>query len=310
MNPERKLILLPMDGSDQSMEVVKYVSRAVNLTGAEVVFLSIIDKMPDIFWDTERDPTVSEHLEHMKDWDTYREQKMHECFMAACEILEAAGLPKSAVTCNVQRRQSGIARDIIEESKFGYDALAIGRSGLGRMDESMLGSVAAKVFINVVDTPVCLLGGKPETGRILVGLDNSLGSIRVVNFVCRMLNASNPTVCLAHIVRIPQTKNGKPLDEDSVDKITREREAMMKPVFDSAVKSLTSAGFAPENISTRLIEVSGSRAVNLFNEAKTGKFGTIVVGRRGVSDVAEFTMGRVPYKLGYIARDVALWLVS
>ena len=55
MVPERKLILLPMDGSDQSMEVVRYISRAVNLVNAEIVLLSIIDKTPDVFWDPERD---------------------------------------------------------------------------------------------------------------------------------------------------------------------------------------------------------------------------------------------------------------
>ncbi|MGA2400488.1 MAG: universal stress protein [Syntrophobacteraceae bacterium] len=310
MNPERKLILLPMDGSDRSMEVVKYISKAMNLANAEIVFLSIIDKTPDVFWDTERDPTVSMHMEHMKSWDTYKEQKMQDRLKTACKILEAAGVPKSAVTCNLQKRQSGIARDIIAEAKFGYDLVALARSGLGRMDDSMLGSIAAKVFINVSDAPICLLGGKPKAGKILVGLDNSLGSVRVVNFVCKMLNASNQTVCLAHVVRIPETVGGEPLDENNVSKITREHEAVMKPVFENAIKSLTSAGFAPENISTKLITTGGGRAANLFTEASAGKFGAIVVGRRGTDDVAEFSMGRVAYKLGYIAKNVALWVIA
>jgi len=309
MSSERKLVLLPVDGSDESMEVAKYISKAVNLSNTEVVFLSIIDKMPDIFWETGRDSTVSEHLEHMKSWDTYKEQKMRDCFQSVSQILGSAGVPMSALTCNVQKRKNGIARDIIAECKFGYDAVAIGRRGLGRMEESMLGSIAAKVFINVVDAPVCLLGDKPKAGRILVGLDDSLASIRVVNFVSKMLTASSPAVCLAHIVRIPDTKDGKPLDEDNVDKISREHEVQMKPVFDNAIKALTTAGLAPENISTKFIKASGSRAANLFNEAKTGKFGSIVVGRKGINDTAEFTMGRMPYKLGYIAKNIALWLV-
>ena len=101
-----------------------------------------------------------------------------------------AACPESALTCNVLKRKRGIARDIIDEARFGYDAVALARSGLGKIDESMLGSVAAKVFINVSDATVCLLGGKPEAGRIFVGLDNSLGSLRAVNFACKMLNTS------------------------------------------------------------------------------------------------------------------------
>ena len=35
MSSERKLVLLPVDGSDESMEVAKYISKAVNLTNPE-----------------------------------------------------------------------------------------------------------------------------------------------------------------------------------------------------------------------------------------------------------------------------------
>lgn len=309
MGPERKLVLLAVDGSDQSMEVVKYVSKAVNLSQAEVVLLSIIDKAPDIFWEMGQDPTVSKHLAHMENWDSYKEQRMQECMDSACSLLAGAGVARDAMTCNVQRRKVGIARDILNECKFGYDAVAIGRRGLGKMDESMLGSVAAKVFINVVDAPVCLLGGKPKPGKVLVGLDNSLAAVRATGFVSRMLGGPNVSMTLAHVVRIPQTDNGRNITEKDAEKIVREQEAAMKPVFDSAIKSLTAAGVKPDNISVKMIQSTGSRAMTLYNEAKSGKFGTIVVGRKGVNDVEEFTMGRIPYKLGQIAKNVALWLV-
>ena len=139
MSPERKLVLLPVDGSDQSLEVVKYVSKAVNLSQAEVVLLSVIDKMPDIFWKAGQDSTVSEHLEHMESWDSYKEQRMRECMDNACALLTTAGMPKDAMTCNIQKRKVGIARDILDECKYGYNAVAIGRKGLGQMDDSCSG---------------------------------------------------------------------------------------------------------------------------------------------------------------------------
>jgi nucleotide-binding universal stress UspA family protein len=291
------------------MEVVKYISKAVNLSQAEVVLLSIIDKAPDIFWEPGQDSTVSKHLEHMESWDSYKEKRMSECMKNACSLLATAGMAKDAMTCNVQKRKVGIARDILTECKYGYNAVAIGRRGLGQMDESMLGSIASKVFINVVDAPVCLLGGKPKPGKILVGMDDSLGAVRAANFVAKMLCNPDVSITLAHIATIPGTQNGGVPSEDDAAKIVREREAKMKPIFDSAIKSLAAAGVKPENISIKVIKGSGSRAANLYNEAKTGKFGTIVVGRKGVNDVEEFTMGRMPYKLGQIAKNVALWLV-
>jgi nucleotide-binding universal stress UspA family protein len=309
MSAERKLVLLPVDGSDQSCEVVRYISKALNLSNAEVVLLSIIDKTPDIFWDSGQDPQVSKHLEHMKSWDSYKEQRMRETMDRACKILEQAGVTKTSVTCNIQKRNEGIARDIICECKFGYNAIAIGRRGLGQMDESMLGSVAAKVFINVTEAPVCLLGNKPKPGKIMIGSDDSLSAIRAVKFVAKMFNPVDTSVSLVSIARIPETGTGKPLDEKNVARIVEEREASMAPVFEKAKRTLSAAGFKPEKISAKVVRGAGSRAVNLYNEAKVAKCGTLVVGRKGVNDVQEFTMGRIPYKLGQIARNVALWLV-
>ncbi|MFZ2444910.1 MAG: universal stress protein [Syntrophobacteraceae bacterium] len=309
MSVERKPVLLPVDGSDQSMEVVRYVSRAVDLSRTEVVLLSIIDRAPDIFWDTGQDPKVNEHLEHMKTWDSYREQRMRECMEESCNILEQAGVPRAAMTCNIRKRNEGIARDIICECRCGYSAVAIGRNGLGQMNESMLGSIAAKVFINVADAPVCLLGGKPKPGKIMIGLDSSLSAIRAVEFVGRMLNSEGVGVTLTHIIRTPENRIGKPLRASDPGRVVDEREAEMGPVFEKAIMSLSAAGFAPDKIETMMIEGGGSRAVHLYNEAASGRYGAVVVGRKGVSDVQEFTMGKMPYKLGQIARNVALWLV-
>lgn len=303
MSPERKLFLLPVDGSDQSMEVVRYVSRAVNRSGIEVVLLSVIDKSSDIFWDTGEDPKANKHVEYMQSWEEHRQKKMSGFMEAACQFLEQAGIPKTAITCNVQSKKEGIARDILSECRYGYNAVAIGRRGLGEMDESMLGSIAAKVFINVVEAPVCILGGKPEPGKIMIGLDNSLSAIRAINFVSRMLNPAD-RVSLVHISRIPEG-----VDKKSIREMLDEEEFRMGPVFETAARILTEAGFSPAKISSKVIQGSGSRAVNLYGEAKKEGFGTLVVGRRGIKDVQEFTLGRIAYKLGYISRDLALWLV-
>jgi nucleotide-binding universal stress UspA family protein len=309
MNPDRKLLLLPVDGSDQSMENIRYVSKVVNLTEAEVVLLSVIDKAPEIFWETGKDTKVDDHHKYMSSWNEYKEGKMRECMGDACKILEAAGLPGSAITCNTVKRNEGVARDILNECKFGYNAVVIGRRGLGRMDESMLGSIAAKVFINACDSPVCLLGGAPTPGKIMIGVDQSLSTIRSVNFVARMLKPEDSTVAIVHVARLPQEEGGAMPDDQGVQEIIQECEIALKPVFENAVRTLTAAGFAPGRITTRVIKGAGSRAVNLYNEAVKGQFGTLVVGRRGIKDVQEFTMGRIPYKLGQIARNIALWLV-
>ncbi|MGA2228277.1 MAG: universal stress protein [Syntrophobacteraceae bacterium] len=305
MVQDRKLVLVALDGSDQSMEAVKYVNNAVNLSKAEIVLVSILGKVPDLYLDWQKDEKAVKHGEQLQAWDAYKEEKLRECMEKAAGLLEAAGVAGNAVTLTIQRRKQGVARDLISECKYGYDAVVFGRSGLGRMDEAMMGSIASKMFINVADAPVCMVGRKPTAGKILVGMDSSLASVRVVNFVGRMLCKGDPSVTLLHVIRTAHAANG----ELELKEVKEDQEQAMKPVFEKAVRSLKDCGFKPEKIATRIVSGVGSRARAIFDEAKKGKYGTIVVGRRGHSDVQEFTMGQVAYKLGQVATNMALWLI-
>ena len=48
----------------------------------------------------------------------------------------------------------------------------------------------------------------------------------------------------------------------------------------------------------------------LYAQALDGNFGTIVVRRRGVSNVTTFPIGRVPMKLVQLMNGQTVWVVS
>jgi nucleotide-binding universal stress UspA family protein len=54
---------------------------------------------------------------------------------------------------------------------------------------------------------------------------------------------------------------------------------------------------------------SYTRAGDILKEAKDGGYGTIVMGRRGLSKVHEFLMGRVTNKVLHRAEGFAVWIV-
>ena len=53
-----------------------------------------------------------------------------------------------------------------------------------------------------------------------------------------------------------------------------------------------------------------SRAGAIVDEARHGGYGTVVIGRRGISKVEEFFMGRVSSKVINLAKDLSVWVVS
>jgi len=84
----------------------------------------------------------------------------------------------------------------------------------------------------------------------------------------------------------------------------------MAPVFEDATNVLTEAGFKQNQITTKLISGVGSRAGTIVEEAKRKGCGTIAIGRRGVTTVEDFFMGRVSNKVINLARDMAVWVIN
>jgi nucleotide-binding universal stress UspA family protein len=73
---------------------------------------------------------------------------------------------------------------------------------------------------------------------------------------------------------------------------------------------LVSCGFNVNQITTKIVSGVQSRAGVLVKEAKEGGYGTIVVGRRGLSRVQDFFMGRVSNKVIQLAEGKAVCVVS
>lgn len=306
----KKRILLLVDGSSQSLQMVSYISRAYVLWQTEIVLFNVLDPVPDSFWDWEKDPLGPQYITYLKDWENRKESQIRTCMEQASRILITAGAQENLIKIKIQKRQAGIARDAIGEAKTGYDAVALGRRGLGAIAEPALGGVASKVLGSLTNVPLCIVGGKPKLGKILIGLDSSSGALKAASFVGKHLSASDPAVTLAHIIRSPERANPEFITESYAQKVVEHAQSAILPVFNKVTKSLVNSGIKQSRINSKMITGVSSRAGALLDEAMHGAYGSLVIGRRGVSEVVQFQMGRVAAKLTQISNQLALWIIA
>ena len=133
-----------------------------------------------------------------------------------------------------------------------------------------------------------------------------------------MLAGSNTEVTLLHVARsinifqIKDEGSFSSQEEESLEeKWSEEERVEMGPVFDEARTRLINGGFDPNRITTKFIRGVSSRAGAIVEQAKLGGYGTIVVGRRGISKIEEFVMGRVSNKVIHLAKKgMAVWVIS
>ena len=109
-------ILVPVDGSRQSLQAVYYVSRIFPPEETHVVLYHVMSRMPEFFYDLGMEHQRDETMVNLEGWEKALEESMVKFMHEAREVLLSANIPPGEITTGIHERRKGVARDIIAES--------------------------------------------------------------------------------------------------------------------------------------------------------------------------------------------------
>lgn len=304
-------ILVAFDGSGQSLDAVRYISRFFPAKNTRVNLFHVATELPEAYLDLGRNPAFSGKIASITAWAAEIKKNIEAAFARAQAVLAQAGFPADAVKATYHIRKIGVARDILAESRNGYDVLVVGRSGISQLQEVVLGSVANKLLSASDLLPIAVVGGCPATDKVLIGFDGSESAFRAIDCVCNLMVSGEREVMLCHVVRSlniflqDQMIFGTEEEKMWLD----ETRQAVDPAMMKAEQTLIDAGFHPGRTFKQVLENKVTRAGGIVQAAREGRYGTIVVGRRGLSRVQEFIMGRVSRKVLHMGKEMAVWVV-
>jgi len=304
---KKQLVLL--DGSERSMETVHYVGKIESFKDMRVVLFHVFSGVPECYWDLEKEPKSVKAIGQLKAWESQNKKRIEAYMEKAGQSLINEGFSKDDVEIKIHTREKGVARDILNEAKEDYSAVVLRRQGMGSLGDIIVGSIANKLIAKLTFLPVIIAGQFPPVKKILIAVDGSSSSIQAVEFVGECIGGAGYEVCLFHVIRgfgnvIPQNPEFT-MPVDSVEYA----KSIMTGMFDGLKKKLVACGFEPEKISEKIITGVYSRAGAIIDEAEEGSYSTIVMGRRGLSEVEEFFMGRVSNKVIHSGKKFTVWIV-
>jgi nucleotide-binding universal stress UspA family protein len=254
-------------------------------------------------------------MKHKYDqWKIKREKTVEAFLVDATDLLVKAKVDKDQIRVILQEEKAGLARDILAESERGYDAIVLGRSGFSKPQGFFLGSVSRKIVEGVKNTPVWVVGGeiKSRNRKILLAVDVSENSHRAVVYTGDFTAPTEAELTLYHVVRsfgLGTADENSILDDEMKERFVEEVRNDVPRMFRRYTESLGRCGVANNSISSKHTFPSYSRAADILREAKEGGYGTIVLGRRGLSEAPEFLMGSVTSKILSRAKGFAVWIV-
>jgi nucleotide-binding universal stress UspA family protein len=308
MASQKKLLVL-VDGSERSQKTIEYICQIKPFIQNRLVLYHVFTGVPEGFWDLEKEAVNLAAVNQLRVWEVQKKIEIREFMKKAKSCLLEAGFPVDCFEEKIHPRTKGIARDILAEAQEGYTAVVLRRRGMGALEGIAMGSVASKLISKFTFLPVIIAGQHPVGDKILIGIDGSKHSIRATEFVGKMLGGYGFSVELLHVVRAFSGLVTETPELVMSEEYAGDHKNQIGKTFASLRKMLVDYGFEDQKITEKIIVGAFSRAGAIVEEAQAQGCGTIVVGRKGLSAVQEFFIGRVSNKIIHTGRKWTVWIV-
>lgn len=161
-----------------------------------------------------------------------------------------------------------------------------------------------------------------NTDKLLIAFDGSENALRSVAYVAAMIGPRPDCQVAVVAIERPPDRDLYP-DDATWKEHCAVKATALRQSLDKARDVLLASGMPAKAVTTRFVEscrsplresrecsINTSIALEVLHLAAEGGFGTVVVGRRGVSRQEEFLFGSVSSKIIHAAKDLAVWVVA
>lgn len=309
MQRDNKL-LIGIDGSESAKGAVAYAAKFHDPQNTRVTLMHVMETVTD-------DMGIAAASQGPDsrgiDFDAVRTRMMEgieRIMTEATDILMSAGFAEDAVKVMIQQREKGVTRDLAAEAVRGYDAVLVGRRGMNEPTDIIVGSTAYRLVSGIDYPPVVVVGDQPDPGHVLIGFDGSEDAFKGIACAARLMGRPDRKIVLCHVVgSMTSSPDGQNiLTPEEQGKWIDNSRSRMEAFLGDARKQLLKAGFDANHIVVEMPEGKISRAVSITRTAENNGCGTIVVGRRGLTMIKDFLMGRVSLKILHRAHKMAVWI--
>jgi nucleotide-binding universal stress UspA family protein len=306
-------ILAAVDGSVFSFNALRYLGQLfTDLNDISIHLLYVLPSPPP--------PIGSEWVEE-QDRLLSLSPTLRASYAGARRFMEEAvlqlgrrGIAPGQVSCAVQLSRVGVTADIVAEAKRGfYDALLIGRRGVGAVEEMIGGSVSSTAAQHCSEIPLWVVDGKVNARKFLLPVDSSFNALKAADHLGFILEG-NPyaEIVLLHLPTLitGDTKPDWPVLHALWGKDwCAEHLGRADSIFSGPEQLLQEHGIGADRLRRRQGGHCLTPQRSICKQAVLEDCGTIVLGRRCPCQTKSFLHG-VSDKVLAIADQVAIWVVG
>jgi nucleotide-binding universal stress UspA family protein len=311
-NIEKKIVV-PIDGSENALKSLDYINSIFGSKhNLRLSLVYLLPKLPSILVEESR--KSRETMDQLREIENRHSQMAERILTDAKDRLIKIGFAKKTVEAVFRNIEVGVARDICSwaENNKKADAIFISSRGRSRLETFFTGEIANKVLEYVKLCPVWMVKGMVRNKNVLLAVDNSENAMRAVDHAGFILSGTDLNVTVFHSKRDLRRFVPKEVLQEfpGVQKFWQKKVGdVVAPYMKKARAMLIQAGLAENQLSLKLVDGSRSAARDILKEAEENAIGTIILGRKGYSNVKDYSMGSITKKVLDRASDMTVCVV-
>jgi nucleotide-binding universal stress UspA family protein len=309
----KKNITISVDGSDNSMKSVDYISNLFKPDHElEINIVYVLSSLPSLITDEKNtDKDVLASIAMAESRHLARAKRVLE---GTSKRLMSKGFDEEKIKTILRKQEAGIAQEICHwASHKKTDALVLSRRGTTGLEDFLFGRVSNNVVEYCKDSPVWIIGGGLDSKKVLICIDGSENAMRAVDHAGFMLEGTDCEVTIFHTMRhLSRFVPPEVLAEDAIlqDLWKQKAGENIAPYMGKAQALLLESGLSENQISLKVADGSQSPANDIIKEARENGYGTVVLGKRGTSKLKEFLFGSVTKKILQNMVGLSVWVVQ
>lgn len=313
MKPVPKSVLVPVDGSGNSLRTLDYLKMMFGTDHQLKIHLTyVMPALPLIFGD---DNNLSrEDRGRLRAMEKRNKQMAERILNEAKEKANDLAFDPAQVKTHCLPRLRSVVQDITDLAiAKRCDAVVLTRRGRTDARSFFMGEVSSKLVEVCTRHALWIIGGAVSSTKVLVAVDPSENALRAVDHAAFMLSGTTSQVTLFHSKR--HLRRYVPLEILEAAPGINERwlqqaQQSIEPYLEKARDIMDRNCVAPSRVDIKVVDGSRSPADDIIDEARAGGYGTLVVGRRGLSMMREFFMGSVSSKILQASAGMAVVIVQ
>jgi nucleotide-binding universal stress UspA family protein len=312
MEPLPKCLLLPIDGTEESLRPVEFLSRLYpNPSHIGLILSYFITPLAPIY---QQKPDSKEMAKRRLQVLMSRAQDTRAVLDQAKKTLLCAGFPEDLIEEHIEEKGLTVAHHACRLADIKkVDAVVVQRRTSSSLEGFLKADPTPALLRHCIVSPVWITSGTIDPSQAAVCICNEDASLRAADHAGFMLAETATRIDILHVTRSVSSPISSPAVYYS-DELTRwlmtPEGAEISHFLTEAFLIIKSAGIDEARIRITILPGKGNAAQNILSYCEAQGIGIVVLGHAGSGGMWGFLKNSVTKKILLELRNMAVWVIQ